>query len=92
MVAVVSLHKVHVAYIKTIAPAAATGTLRRHYDAAVKRSGRVYNVVQIQSLNPRVLDASIRLYQMVMLGPSSLTRAEREMIAVVVSKTNDCFY
>ena len=27
-----------------------------------------------------------------MRGPSGLSRVEREMIAVVVSKANDCYY
>lgn len=80
------------AWIKTIPPEEATGHLKEQYDAAIKRAGRVFNVVSLQSLNPRVLDASIRLYAAIMLGPSSLSRAQREMIAVVVSKTNDCFY
>jgi len=81
-----------VPYIDTIKPEDASGSLKRQYDAAVGRAGRVYNVVRIQSLNPRVMDASLRLYMMAMHGPSSLSRAQREMIAVVVSKTNDCFY
>jgi uncharacterized peroxidase-related enzyme len=39
-----------------------------------------------------VLRDSIRLYQTVMFGPSPLTRAQREMLAVVVSRANDCEY
>ena len=79
-------------YIRTVAPEDAGGSLKRQYDAALQRAGRVYNVVRIQSLDPPVLDASIRLYQTLMLGPSSLDRADREMLAVVVSRANDCFY
>jgi len=80
------------AYIKTVAPDQATGSLERQYKAAIKRSGRVFNVVQAQSLNPGVMEASLRLYIAAMQAPSSLSRAEREMIAVVVSRTNECFY
>jgi alkylhydroperoxidase family enzyme len=79
-------------YIRTIPPEDADGSLKRQYDAALQRAGRVYNVVRIQSLDPPVLDASIRLYRTLMLGPSSLERADREMLAVVVSRANDCFY
>jgi len=79
-------------YIRTVAPEDAVGSLKRQYDVATKRAGRVYNVVRIQSLNPRVMDASLRLYTATMHGPSSLSRVEREMIAVVVSRANDCFY
>jgi uncharacterized peroxidase-related enzyme len=79
-------------WIKTISPDEATGHLKHQYDAAIKRAGRVFNIISLQSLNPRVLDASIQLYAAIMLGPSSLSRAQREMMAVVVSKVNDCFY
>jgi alkylhydroperoxidase family enzyme len=79
-------------YIKTISHEDATGSLKRQYDAALKRAGRIYNVVSVQSLNPPVMDASIKLYHAMMHGPSSLSRRERELIAVVVSRANDCFY
>ena len=78
--------------IKTIAPDEATGELKRHYDAAIKRAGRVFNVVRIQGLHPRVMASSLRLYQTLMLGPANLPRATREMLATVVSRELDCFY
>ena len=62
------------------------------YDAAIKRAGRVYKILQVQSPNPSALEASMRLYQSVMFGESPLTRIEREAMAVVVSRANDCFY
>ncbi len=49
------------AYIRTIAPEEATGELKRHYDAAVKRAGRVFNVIRTQSLHPASLEASVEL-------------------------------
>lgn len=79
-------------HIKTIPPEEATGELKRLYDAAVERAGRVYNVVRIQSLHPGVLAASIGLYHELMLAPSSLSRTTREMLATVVSREVDCFY
>jgi alkylhydroperoxidase family enzyme len=81
-----------VPWIKTIAPEQATGRLKKLYDEAILRAGRVFNILRIQSLNPPVLDASTRLYVAVMHGPSSLTRAEREMLATVTSWANHCFY
>ncbi len=78
--------------IRTIAPEEATGLLRQLYDEAVRRAGRVFNIVRIQSLNPPVLAASTRLYVTLMHAPSSLTRAEREMLATVTSWANQCFY
>jgi uncharacterized peroxidase-related enzyme len=80
-------------WIKTIGPEEATGTLRRLYREAVARAGRVFQVVRLQSLRPEVLEASIELYQRLMLAPEGpLTRAQREMIAVAVSRANDCHY
>ena len=80
------------AFIQTVAPEHAAGLLKRVYDAAISRSGRVWNVVRLMSINPPVLNASMGLYQAVMHGPSALTRAQREMIATVVSRLNNCFY
>jgi len=80
------------AHIRTIGPDEASGPLRSQYDAAVRRAGRVYQIVRLMSLSPDVLDASMRLYLQVMHGPSGLSRALREMVAVVVSKTNGCHY
>ena len=80
-------------WIRTVAPEEATGLLRQIYDAAVRRAGRVYNVVRLQSLRPKALDASMQLYLELMHAPGgALTRAQREMIAVVVSATNGCHY
>ena len=80
------------AWIDTIAPEAATGLLKSLYEAAVRRAGRVWNIVRIKSLNPRTLKASTDFYAAVMYGPSPLTRGQREMLAVVVSRTNGCHY
>jgi alkylhydroperoxidase family enzyme len=80
------------AYIKTIDPRDAEGPLKDEYDAAVRRAGRVYQILQVQSLNHETLHRSLGLYLASMHGPSGLTRTEREMLAVVVSRANDCFY
>ncbi|MFQ5948592.1 MAG: hypothetical protein ACE5KX_07015 [Acidimicrobiia bacterium] len=79
-------------YIRTVPPEEATGELKRQYEAAIRRAGRIFHIVSIQSLNPQALDASIRLYRILMLGPGPLDRATREMIATVTSRTLDCFY
>ena len=80
-------------WIRTVAPEEAGGLLRQIYDAAIRRAGKVYNVVRLQSLRPKVLQASTRLYLELMHSPEgALTRGQREMIAVVVSATNGCHY
>ena len=80
-------------FIQTTDPSEATGLLKRLYDAAVKRAGKVYQVIRIQSPRPETLRASTQLYTEVMRSPRSpLSRARREMIAVVVSRLNACHY
>ncbi len=81
-----------VAYIETVRPETATGALQTEYENAIGRAGRVWNILKIMSPNPAVLGASMALYQRMMHGPSPLSRAQREMLAVVVSQANDCHY
>lgn len=80
------------AWIRTIAPEDATGPLRAEYEAALRRAGRLWNIVRIQSLNPEVLKTTIRVYLAIMYGSSPLSRGQRELLAVVVSRTNGCRY
>jgi uncharacterized peroxidase-related enzyme len=80
------------AWIKTIEPEDASGELKNEYMRAVARAGKAFNILTLQSLNPETLHASIGLYLATMHAPSGLSRAERELMAVVVSRANDCFY
>ena len=80
------------AWIQTVPEAEATGSLAAQYQAAIKRAGRVFNILKIQSLKPAALKESMDLYLATMWARSGLTRAEREMIAVVVSAANGCHY
>jgi len=70
----------------------ATGDLKREYDAAMARAGKVFNIVKAMCLRPAVLRRSMDLYKEIMFGRSELSRAERELLAVVVSRANDCHY
>ena len=80
------------AHLRLIDPDDAEGALAEEYDAAVGRAGKVFNIVRSMSLSPEILHASMELYRAIMFGPSQLTRQERELIATVVSATNDCYY
>jgi uncharacterized peroxidase-related enzyme len=80
------------AWIKIVEPEEATGELKQEYDKALRRAGRVFNILKVQSLNDRILRASMELYLATMYGASGLSRAEREMLATVVSWANHCFY
>ena len=79
-------------WVRTVPEDEADGLLRREYEAALKRAGKVFHVVSIQSLRPRVLRASIALYQALMIDEGVLPRWVRELLAVVVSRTNACHY
>ncbi|HIE72013.1 MAG TPA: hypothetical protein EYP98_18550 [Planctomycetes bacterium] len=79
-------------YIDQVRDDEATGDAKRELDLAKKRAGRVWNIVRIMTPNPPVLRASMQLYKAVMYGESALSRAQREMLAVVVSKYNACVY
>jgi len=80
------------AWIETVDPASATGDLKRQYDAAVARAGKVFHVVGLSSLNPEVNRTFLELYLRLMHGPSGLSRRLREMLATVVSRANRCHY
>jgi uncharacterized peroxidase-related enzyme len=80
------------AWIRIVPPAEATGSLKQEYDAAMERIGYIANILKVQSLNPQSLHGCIELYKSVMFSASELSRAEREMLATVVSQTNNCFY
>ena len=79
-------------WIRTIAPEDATGRLAKTYAAAVERAGGVAGIVRAMSLHPGSLDAAMGLYQQAMFRDGSLTRAQCEMLATVVSRANDCHY
>ncbi len=80
------------AWIKTVAYEDAKGYLKKQYDEALDRAGRIWNVVRLMSLNPRALKASMDFYSTLLYGASPLSRSQREMLAVVVSATNHCVY
>jgi len=72
--------------------AEAVGLLKAEYEAALRRAGRVWQIIRIKSLNPPAMKHSTALYGALMHGASPLSRARREMLAVVVSRENDCHY
>ncbi len=80
------------AWIETVGPDKAAGSLRRQYEQAIRRAGKVFHILRVQSPNPEALEAGMDMYLALMKGPSPLSRAEREMIAVVVSAANRCHY
>lgn len=70
----------------------ADGLLKQQFDEAIKRAGRVWNIVHVMSLNPAALRDNIRLYITLMMGESPLSRTQRELLATVTSAEMECHY
>jgi alkylhydroperoxidase family enzyme len=81
-----------VPWIRQIDVDKAEGLLKKEFDAALARAGRVWHIVHVMSLNPRVMKASMDHYAAIMFGPSPLSRRQREMLATVVSAEVGCHY
>ncbi len=79
----------HIPYVPT---EEATGLLAELYERYSSAAGPVDNILRVHSLNPRSMRDHFQLYAHLMRGPSPLSRVQREMLAVVVSAENDCFY
>jgi uncharacterized peroxidase-related enzyme len=54
--------------------------------------GFVPNVLKAYAFDNAKLEAFVAMYNDLMLGPSGLSKLEREMIAVAVSAHNRCYY
>lgn len=78
--------------IKVIQHEEASGRLKEIYDDLVQKRGKLADVHTIQSLRPESIVAHMDLYLEIMFTKSELSRAEREMMAVVVSAANGCDY
>lgn len=66
--------------------------MQAYFKICEEKLGMVPNVLRTYSRNQDKLRAFSTLYNAVMLGDSKLSKLEREMIAVVVSSANRCFY
>ncbi len=63
-----------------------------YFDVCQDKLGLVPNVLQAYAFDIGKLDAFTAMYNDVMLANSGLSKLEREMIAVVVSSLNRCWY
>jgi uncharacterized peroxidase-related enzyme len=66
--------------------------LKAAYAKCIEKLGFVPNVLQAYSLRPQKLRNFMAMYNELMLAPSGLSKLEREMVAVVVSSANRCYY
>ncbi|THH35406.1 alkylhydroperoxidase [Aliishimia ponticola] len=65
---------------------------QKYFDICMDKLGMVPNVLRSYTFDIDKLNAFTAMYNDLMLGESALTKLEREMIAVVVSSINKCFY
>jgi uncharacterized peroxidase-related enzyme len=65
---------------------------QKYFDICQDKLGMVPNVLQAYAFDIDKLNAFTAFYNDLMLANSGLTKLEREMIAVVVSSINRCFY
>jgi uncharacterized peroxidase-related enzyme len=75
-----------------LAPAEPTPGMAAYFQKCRDKIGFVPNVLQAYSHDMAKLEAFAAFYNDLMLAASGLSKLEREMIAVVVSAENRCFY
>ena len=63
-----------------------------YFDLCTEKLGMVPNVLKSYAFDIDKLNAFTAMYNDLMLGQSGLSKLEREMIAVVVSSVNRCWY
>ncbi|EKV30947.1 hypothetical protein C882_4284 [Caenispirillum salinarum AK4] len=66
--------------------------MEKYFQVCDEKIGFVPNVLRAYGMKPNKLRAFSKLYNEVMLAESGLSKLEREMIAVVVSCANHCYY
>lgn len=66
--------------------------LQKYFGICKEKIGFIPNVLRSYSWNQKKLRYFSKFYNEIMLGESKLSILEREMIALVVSSTNDCYY
>ncbi len=66
--------------------------MQSYFDKCKEKLGFVPNVLQAYAFDNAKLEAFVAMYNDLMLAPSGLNKLEREMIAVVVSSHNRCYY
>src|SRR6202000_2448234 len=71
----------------TLSPA-----MEAYFGKCQEKLGFVPNVLLAYAFDNAKLEAFAAFYNDLMLAPSGLSKLEREMIAVVVSSQNRCYY
>jgi uncharacterized peroxidase-related enzyme len=67
-------------------------SMQAYFDKCMEKLGFIPNVLKAYAFDLKKLEAFVAMYNDLMLGPSALSKLEREMIAVAVSSQNHCYY
>jgi uncharacterized peroxidase-related enzyme len=82
----------HVSALPIPDPSTLDEDIQAIFARCVEKLGIVPNVLLTYSANQKKLRNFMAMYNELMLAPSGLTKLEREMVAVVVSSANRCYY
>ena len=82
----------HVSIFDLPTPDSLDEDMQAYFRVCEEKLGLVPNVLKTYSYNQDKLRAFAKLYNTLMLAESKLSKLEREMVAVVVSSANRCFY
>ena len=80
------------AFIKLFKFQESTGLLKKEYEKGLRRAGRIWNILTIQSQTPEILKNSMNLYGSTMFGNSNISRVDSELLAVITANSNECEY
>src|SRR5690242_90297 len=75
-----------------LGPAKLSPAMQAYFQKCQDKLGFVPNVLIAYAFDSAKLEAFAAMYNDLMLAPSGLSKLEREMIAVVVSSQNRCYY
>jgi uncharacterized peroxidase-related enzyme len=82
----------HVSAIPVTDPKGLDEDIKAVFAKCIEKLGLVPNVLKAYSFRPEKLRNFMAMYNELMLAPSGLSKLEREMVAVVVSAANRCYY
>jgi uncharacterized peroxidase-related enzyme len=82
----------HISRLGVPDPAMLDEDLQVIWRKCIDKLGFVPNVLSTYALKPQRLRNFMAMYNEIMLSDSGLSKLEREMVAVVVSSANRCYY
>ena len=82
----------HISALGVPDPATLDDDLKLIWQKCVEKLGFVPNVFSMYSKRPQRLRNFMAMYNEIMYSASGLSKLEREMVAVVVSSANRCYY